>query len=147
MKAVIQRVLSAEVTADGILSGKIGKGYTVLLGVRKGDTEEDAAFLAKKVAELRIMEDENGKMNKSLTDVGGEILAVSNFTLYGNAMKSRRPDFAEAESFARSEELYNCFVDALRERIKTETGVFSAYMRINAVNDGPVTIILETEEK
>ena len=81
MKAVIQRVLSAEVTADGILSGKIGKGYTVLLGVRKGDTEEDAAFLAKKVAELRIMEDENGKMNKSLTDVGGEILAVSNFTL------------------------------------------------------------------
>ena len=145
MKAVIQRVGAASVEVDARTAGKIGKGILVLLGVEKGDKERDAAWLAEKIANLRIFEDENGKMNLSVREIGGELLAVSQFTLAGNCAKGRRPSFDSAAPPEEANRLYEFFVENLRELgLPVETGVFQAMMQVSLVNDGPVTFILES---
>jgi len=145
LKAVIQRVGAASVEVDARTAGKIGKGILVLLGVEKGDKERDAARLAEKIANLRIFEDENGKMNLSVREIGGELLAVSQFTLAGNCAKGRRPSFDSAAPPEEANRLYEFFVENLRELgLPVETGVFQAMMQVSLVNDGPVTFILES---
>jgi len=145
LKAVIQRVGAASVEVDAKTAGKIGKGILVLLGVEKGDKERDAAWLAEKIANLRIFEDENGKMNLSVREIGGELLAVSQFTLAGNCAKGRRPSFDSAAPPEEANRLYEFFVERLRELgLPVETGVFQAMMQVSLVNDGPVTFILES---
>ena len=145
MKAVIQRVGAATVEIDAKTAGQIGKGILVLLGVEKGDKERDAARLAEKIANLRIFEDENGKMNLSVREIGGELLAVSQFTLAGNCAKGRRPSFDSAAPPEEANRLYEFFVERLRELgLPVETGVFQAMMQVSLVNDGPVTFILES---
>jgi len=145
LKAVIQRVGAASVEVDAKTAGKIGKGILVLLGVEKGDKERDAARLAEKIANLRIFEDEKGKMNLSVREIGGELLAVSQFTLAGNCAKGRSPSFASAAPPEEANRLYEFFVERLRELgLPVETGVFQAMMQVSLVNDGPVTFILES---
>lgn len=147
MKLVIQRVSSASVTIDGTVRGEIEKGYMVLVGVGKGDTKKDAEKLADKMLKLRIFEDENGKMNKSIADVGGELLVISQFTLYADSRKGNRPSFTDAELPTEAEALYEYFMELCRERgMVVEKGEFGAYMKVALVNDGPVTIILECED-
>lgn len=147
MRALIQRVKESYVKVDGEVVGKIGKGLNVLLGVGKGDTEEDAKLLANKLLNLRIFEDESGKFNLSLLDVGGEVLVVSQFTLYASVRKGRRPSFEEAERPERAKDLYMHFVDLLRkEGVKVETGIFGAHMEVYILNDGPVTILLDSKD-
>lgn len=144
MKALIQRVTHAELTVKSELISKIQTGYLVFLGVKKGDTEEQAMQLAKKIANLRIFEDENGKINRSILDVGGEVLAVSQFTLLANAAHGNRPDFLEAEVPALAEPLYAFFCSALRDcGLTVRQGIFGADMKIELLNDGPFTILLE----
>lgn len=144
MKIVLQRVKEAAVEVDGKIAGKIRRGLCLLVGVERGDTEREAESLAKKVLELRIFPDEEGKMNLSCQDIQGEILAVSQFTLAGSTKKGRRPSFDKAEEPAQAERLFNCFVDDIRrEGIRVETGVFGAMMDVHLTNDGPVTFILE----
>ena len=146
MRAVVQRVKSTKLCVDGELISEIPFGLTVFLGVKVGDKEESADYLAKKIAGLRIFEDENGKMNKSVLDVGGEVLMVSQFTLYGDASHGNRPSFTLAERPERANELYEYAVKALRGYGVTVTkGVFGADMKIEQNNDGPVTILLEKE--
>ena len=146
MKAVLQRVKNAEVTVDGESVGKIGEGYMLLLGVMNGDTKEDAELLAKKTAMLRVFTDENDKMNLSLEDVGGSMLVISQFTLYGDCSHGRRPYFGNAMEPVSANEMYEKFVAYIRERgIHTETGEFGADMKVSLTNDGPVTIILESK--
>lgn len=143
MKAVIQRVLSASLKVDGELISKIGRGYVIFLGVGKGDTESDADYYIKKIPPLRIFEDENGKINKSIKDVEGEILLVSQFTLYADASHGNRPSFIEAESPERAKELYTYVAEGLRKSgIIVKLGVFGADMKIEQVNDGPFTLLL-----
>ncbi len=143
MKAVIQRVLSASLKVDGELISKIGRGYVIFLGVGKGDTESDADYYIKKIPPLRIFEDENGKINKSIKDVEGEILLVSQFTLYADASHGNRPSFIEAESPERAKELYTYVAEGLRKfGIIVKLGVFGADMKIEQVNDGPFTLLL-----
>lgn len=143
MKAVIQRVTEAELKVDGELISKIGKGYVIFLGVGKGDTEEQADYLIKKIPPLRIFEDENGKINKSIKDVQGEILLVSQFTLYANASHGNRPDFLQAETPDKANELYLYVAEGLKAAgVTVKTGVFGADMKIKQVNDGPFTILL-----
>ena len=143
MKAVIQRVTEAELKVDGELISKIGKGYVIFLGVGKGDTEEQADYLIKKIPPLRIFEDENGKINKSINDVNGEILLVSQFTLYANASHGNRPDFLQAETPDKANELYLYVAEGLKAAgVTVKTGVFGADMKIKQVNDGPFTILL-----
>lgn len=143
MKAVIQRVTEAELKVDGELISKIGKGYVIFLGVGKGDTEEQADYLIKKIPPLRIFEDENGKINKSIKDVNGEILLVSQFTLYANASHGNRPDFLQAETPDKANELYLYVAEGLKAAgVTVKTGVFGADMKIKQVNDGPFTILL-----
>ena len=145
MKAVIQRVSEAGVEVDGWTVGKIGRGMLILLGVEKGDGERDADWLAEKIVNLRIFEDEAGKMNLSVLDMGGELLAVSQFTLAGSCAKGRRPSFDSAAPPREANRLYEYFTDRLRETgLSVETGVFQAMMRVRLVNDGPVTFILES---
>ncbi len=145
MIAVIQRVLSAEVSVDGETVGKCGKGLLVLLGVAAGDTREDADVIIKKLPALRIFCDEGDKMNLSLSDIGGEVLAISNFTLLGNCRRGNRPDFMGAEKPAIASEMYDYFVDRLRENVPhVATGVFGADMKVDICNDGPVTLILDS---
>ncbi|MEA5134838.1 MAG: D-aminoacyl-tRNA deacylase [Candidatus Fimivivens sp.] len=147
MRAILQRVCRAEVSVDGKTIGKTDGGYLILLGVKTGDTEEEARFLAKKTAELRVFTDSEGKMNLSLLDIGGSALVVSQFTLYADCKKGRRPAFINAEKPPLSENLYLRYVDFLREvGIEVETGEFGAHMLVSLENDGPVTIILDTEE-
>lgn len=144
MKAVIQRVSSASVTVDGQVVGQIAQGIMVLLGIEKGDTEAPADWLAEKIVGLRIFEDEAGKMNRSLVDIGGAVLAVSQFTLAGNCDKGRRPSFDTAAPAEDGRRLYDYFVEALkRQNVPVQTGVFQADMQVALVNDGPVTFILE----
>ena len=146
MTAVLQRVESAVVYADGELSGEIGKGLYILLGVMKGDMERDAELLADKIPKLRIFSDENGKMNLSLLDVSGDACVVSNFTLMANYAKGNRPDYLNAEAPNRANELYEYFVDCLKKRaLRVATGKFGADMRTEMVTDGPVTIIMESK--
>ncbi|MBD3287998.1 D-tyrosyl-tRNA(Tyr) deacylase [candidate division KSB1 bacterium] len=145
MRAVIQRVTKATVSVEDKIVGKINKGLVILLGVKNGDTEEDARYLAEKCANLRIFTDENNKFNLSALDVGGEMLVISQFTLYGNTSKGRRPSFIEAAPPEISEPLYEKFVDFARESgLKVECGIFGAMMLVEIHNDGPVTIIAES---
>lgn len=147
MKAVIQRVLESEVKVDGELIGKVGKGYMILLGVMDGDTQHEADVLAGKVARLRIFEDEAGKMNKSIIDVGGEILCVSQFTLCADVKKGNRPSFTPSAPPAEAERLYEYFMKKLGEEgiAKVEHGSFGADMKVSLINDGPVTICFDTD--
>ncbi len=144
MKALIQRVRHAEVEVDGKQISAIQAGYLVFLGVKKGDGKEQAEQLAKKIANLRIFEDENGKINRSISDVGGEVLAVSQFTLLANAAHGNRPDFLEAEVPSLAEPLYMFFCSCLRRYgLIVKRGIFGADMKIELLNDGPFTIMLE----
>jgi D-tyrosyl-tRNA(Tyr) deacylase len=145
MKVVIQRVKSASVKVDGKTVGDIGSGLLVLVGVSHGDTAADAAFLAKKTVNLRIFDDENGVMNRSVIDTGGAILAVSQFTLYGDCKKGNRPSYIDAAPPEKGLKLYEEYVKQLRELgSHVETGIFQAEMEVSLINHGPVTLILES---
>ena len=147
MIALLQRVISASVDVDGVTCGEIGTGIVVFLGVFDDDTSEDVNFLARKCPELRIFADAEGIMNLSLRDVGGSILAVSQFTLCANARKGRRPSFSSAMAPSDAEKLYELFCTEIAESgIRVEKGVFGADMKVNIINDGPVTIILNSRE-
>jgi D-tyrosyl-tRNA(Tyr) deacylase len=145
MKACVQRVSSANVTVDGEVCGRIGPGLLVLLGVAQADTETEARQLARKIASLRIFQDDQGKMNLSLAEVDGAMLVVSQFTLLGDCRKGRRPSFVAAAGPELAEKLYQIFVDAVAEEgIQTATGRFREHMRVELVNDGPVTLIVDS---
>ncbi len=146
MIAVLQRVNKSWVEVDGEVVGKIGKGINILLGVEKGDTQEDIQKLIRKIPYLRIFEDENGKMNLSLIDIKGEALVISQFTLAGNVKKGRRPSFDNAEEPEKAKKLYEEFVEELRKYVPVETGVFAAHMKVFIENDGPVTFIINSKE-
>ena len=147
MRAVVQRVKYTKLEVDGELISEIPFGLTVFLGVKTGDTEKQADFLMKKISALRVFEDENGKMNLSVKDVGGEVLLVSQFTLYGDATKGNRPSYTLAERPEKAEPLYEYAVNALKEQgVVVKKGVFGADMKISQLNDGPVTILLEKED-
>jgi D-aminoacyl-tRNA deacylase len=146
MRAVVQRVKSAEVYVDDRLTGKIGKGLLVFVGVGKGDGEKDVSYLVSKLPELRIFEDASGKFNLSLKEIAGEILIVSQFTLYGDVRKGRRPSFTEAEEPASAKNLYNRMIDKLRvQGVPVQTGEFRAKMEVRLINDGPVTLWLDSK--
>lgn len=148
MRAVIQRVSEASVSVDRETVGAIGQGLLVLLGVAQGDTPQEAAYLAEKTAGLRIFEDDAGKMNCSVEDIGGDILVVSQFTLLGDCRKGRRPGFTAAAPPELADQLYEEYVAALRRRgINTATGVFRADMQVALVNDGPVTMLLDSRKQ
>jgi D-tyrosyl-tRNA(Tyr) deacylase len=145
MRALLQRVTEARVVINHGIAGEIGPGLLVFLGVSKLDTPEDAEFLAQKVLNLRIFHDEDGKMNRSVLDTGGDLLVVSQFTLYGECRKGRRPSFDEAAPAEQARSLYEHFVAiARRGNLRVETGVFQADMAVSLVNDGPVTLLLES---
>ena len=145
MRTVIQRVKESSVKANGVMVGEIGRGLLVLLGVDRSDTTDDGDYLANKIAHLRIFEDDNGKMNRSLLEAGGEMLVVSQFTLLGDCRKGRRPSFINAAEPDKATELYEHFVKRVRELgITVQTGQFRAMMEVALINDGPVTLILES---
>jgi D-tyrosyl-tRNA(Tyr) deacylase len=149
MRALVQRVTRGSVTIDGNLYSQIGKGSVILLGVKDGDTEEDAKYLAQKCAQLRIFEDENEKMNLSLLDINGSALVISQFTLYGDARKGNRPSYIEAAKPEVAEILYDKFCEYLKSHLgenKVSTGVFKAMMLVEILNDGPVTVMLESKQ-
>lgn len=147
MRVVLQRVTSAQVSVEGNVIGKINQGYLALVGIRDDDTKEIVAKLAKKSAELRVFSDDEGKMNRSLADVQGSILSVSQFTLYADCRKGRRPSFVRAAKGECANALYEYYNDQLRSYgIQVETGEFGADMQVSLVNDGPVTIILDSDE-
>ncbi|MFL6518346.1 MAG: D-aminoacyl-tRNA deacylase [Bacillus sp. (in: firmicutes)] len=146
MRVVVQRSKGASVTVAGEVTGQISKGLVLLVGVTHTDKEEDAAYLADKIANLRIFEDEYEKMNFSLLDVGGEILSVSQFTLYGDCRKGRRPNFMDAARPDQAVQIYEAFNRMLREKgIRVETGIFGAMMDVELINDGPVTLIVDSK--
>ena len=144
MRAVVQRVSFAEVKIDGKAVGSIGRGFLILLGVNASDEICDADYIVKKVSGLRVFDDENGKMNLSLKDAGGELLVVSQFTLYGDARHGNRPSFTEAALPDKAVQLYEYTVSKLKRAFRVETGVFGADMQVSLVNDGPVTILLDS---
>ncbi len=147
MRAVVQRVSEASVAVDGQAVGQIGRGLLVLLGITHEDGEEQSTYLARKIAGLRIFEDDEGKMNLDVADVNGAVLAVSQFTLYGNVRKGRRPSFIEAARPEQAEPLYRHFCQRLAAHgLDVEQGVFQAEMQVNLVNDGPVTLWLDTRD-
>lgn len=147
MRAVVQRVTQASVSVAGEVKGRIAQGFMVLIGVQDGDTQADLRYIAEKVPNLRVFEDENGKMNRSLMDIGGEILAVSQFTLLGDARGGRRPSFIAAARPETADPLYEELVADWRGRgIRVDTGVFGADMQVSLVNDGPVTILLDSRK-
>ena len=147
MRAVLMRVSRASIRIDGVESGSMGRGFVVLVGGKEGDGPQEAAYLAKKCAEMRIFEDENEKMNLNLEQVGGGMLVVSNFTLYADCSHGRRPDFFGAARPETAIPVYEAFLAEIRQRnIPLLTGKFGAYMEIDHVNDGPVTLILDTDQ-
>ncbi len=147
MRAVVQRVTEGSVTVDEKVTGAINKGFVVLLGVGNEDTEEDAKYIADKVSNLRVFEDEDGKMNLSLKDVGGAVLAVSQFTLYGDCRKGRRPGFTEAARPEKAKVLYDYFTETLRKMdIEVGEGIFQTEMLVKIYNDGPVTLLLDSKK-
>ena len=144
MKIILQKVKKASVSVDNKVVGSIDKGYCLLVGVHKDSTEEDAKYLAKKVVQARLFEDENDKINLSLKDVGGSILSVSQFTLYADTKKGNRPSFTSAAGAEKANELYEKFNEFLREEgVTVETGIFQTMMEVNIVNDGTITIVYE----
>ncbi|MFC1513653.1 D-aminoacyl-tRNA deacylase [candidate division KSB1 bacterium] len=146
MRVVVQRVSRGQVTVNDSILGKIGKGLVILLGVAEDDIEKDAEFLAEKCVNLRIFNDQNGKMNLSAKDIGGEILSISQFTLYGDCRKGRRPSFIKAAQPEKGEKFYDLFNNYLRKSgLKVETGEFGAMMDVDIFNDGPVTIIIDSK--
>lgn len=147
MRCVIQRVSRAKVTVDGEIAGEIGRGLLILLGVAREDLPKEADYLLEKTLNLRIFEDENDQMNLSLLDIKGELLVVSQFTLYGDVRKGRRPSFIEAAAPEKARELYEYFILQARKHLpKVETGLFQAMMNVELVNDGPVTILLDSDK-
>lgn len=147
MRAVVQRVREADVSVDGKITGSIEKGLTVLVGVEEGDSQKDADYIAEKVAGLRIFEDKDGKMNLSVKDTGGKVLAVSQFTLLGDVRKGKRPSFSKAASPDEADILYRAFVEGIEKRgIETQEGVFQTEMMVRIYNDGPVTILLDSRK-
>jgi D-aminoacyl-tRNA deacylase len=148
MRAVIQRVSRARVTINEIIAGDIGFGLLVLLGVGREDTEADAVYLAEKISGLRVFEDENGKMNRSVLEVSGSVLAVSQFTLYGDVRRGKRPSFDDAAQPQKARQLYEFFVEQLRAAgLRCETGRFQEMMQVELVNEGPVTILLDSAKQ
>lgn len=146
MRVILQRSKRASVTVAGEVTGAIDSGYVLLVGITHEDTVEDAKYVAKKVAEMRLFEDEEGKMNRSIFEAGGDILSISQFTLYGDIKKGRRPSFIAAARPETAEPLWQAFNDALRGHgLKVETGVFGAMMDVELINDGPVTLIVESK--
>jgi D-tyrosyl-tRNA(Tyr) deacylase len=148
MRAVIQRVSQASVSVDGKRVGEIGRGFLVLLGISQTDTEKDVLYTLEKTLNLRVFEDAEGKMNLSLLDIKGQLLIVSQFTLYGDVRKGRRPSFVEAAPPEKAEKLYDLFVSEAKKRVdKVATGVFQAMMNVELINEGPVTILIDSEKK
>lgn len=148
MRAVVQRVKKSRVIVEGRLVGEINKGFNVLLGISKEDTIEDLKYIKDKIINLRVFEDENNKMNLSLLDIKGDILAISQFTLYGDCRKGRRPNFMNAMGGDEAKALYEEFVKMLKESgLKVETGEFGAHMNVEIENDGPVTILLDSKKE
>jgi len=146
VRALLQRVSQASVTVDGRVVGQIGRGFCILLGVTHSDTNKEADWLANKIAGIRLFEDEAGKLNLGLSDIGGELLIVSQFTLYGDARKGRRPSFIAAARPEQSEPLYDYFVNQMRDAgFRVQTGIFGANMQVEIQNDGPITLMLERE--
>jgi D-tyrosyl-tRNA(Tyr) deacylase len=144
---VIQRVKEASVSVQGEVAGKVQQGVCLLVGVEKGDTEQDVQYLARKIAELRIFPDKQGKMNLSLCDIQGEVLAISQFTLAGSVKKGRRPSFDKAEDPSRAEPLFGYLVDQIKKYgLKVKTGIFAAAMDVSLINEGPVTFILQKRD-
>lgn len=147
MRAVVQRVSRAQVTVEGAVTGQIGLGLLVLLGVGREDSEADAVYLAGKICGLRIFEDDQGKMNRSLQEVGGAVLAVSQFTLYGDVRRGKRPSFDDAAPPEKARQLYEFFVEEIRRTgLRCETGRFQEMMKVELVNEGPVTILLDSKK-
>lgn len=147
MRAVVQRVTSSSVTVDEKVIGSISEGFNVLLGICKDDTIEDLQYIKDKIINLRVFHDENDKMNLSILDIKGEILAISQFTLYGDCRKGRRPNFMEAMGGEDAKSLYDKFIEMLKEsKLKVETGEFGAHMKVEINNDGPVTILLDSKK-
>jgi D-tyrosyl-tRNA(Tyr) deacylase len=147
MRAVVQRVTEARVEVAGEVVGEIGAGLLVLLGVARDDTTSDADYLTEKIINLRIFDDDDGKMNRSLLDIGGEMLVVSQFTLYGDVRRGRRPSYSDAAEPEKANELYEYFVERVRSLgVRVETGVFQAMMKVSLINDGPVTILLDSRK-
>jgi D-tyrosyl-tRNA(Tyr) deacylase len=147
MRAVVQRVSRAQVAVNGEIAGEIGLGLLVLLGIGRNDTEADATYLAEKIAGLRVFEDSEGKMNRSVQEVGGSVLAVSQFTLYGDVRRGKRPSFDAAAPPEKARQLYEFFVELIRVAgLRCETGRFQEMMKVELVNEGPVTILLDSEK-
>jgi len=147
LRAVVQRVRQAHVEVEGCVTGRIGKGLAVLVGIRRGDGDEEIEYLGDKILDLRIFPDEKYPINRSLRDAGGEILLISQFTLYGDCRKGRRPSFDEAETPERAQEVYRRFVEHLSGRgFRPQEGIFGAMMIVSLENDGPVTILLDSEK-
>ena len=147
MRIIVQRCDKAEVRVEGKIVGKINYGMMVLVSFTYGDTEKEIDYLVNKVLNLRIFDDENGVMNKSILDIGGEILSISQFTLYANTSKGNRPSYIDALKGEDAIKLYDMFNEKLKSKIHTETGVFGAEMKVDFINDGPITILLEKENK
>jgi D-tyrosyl-tRNA(Tyr) deacylase len=147
MRAVVQRVSEASVTVEDRIVGEIGHGFLILLGVGRDDKPEDADYLVEKITNLRVFTDDQGKMNLSITDTGGAMLVVSQFTLFGDVRRGRRPSYTDAAEPEKANQLYQYFVERVRARgIKTETGIFQAMMQVHLINDGPVTILLDSRK-
>ena len=147
MRAVVQRVTYSSVEVDGEIVGEINKGFNVLLGISKEDTEEDMKYIKDKIVNLRVFSDENDKMNLSLLDIKGELLLISQFTLYGDARKGRRPNFMNALGGEEAKKFYDKFIEMMKETgLKVQTGIFGADMKVDIKNDGPVTILLDSSK-